>query len=453
MRKLIIIFFIVASLLYAQAQTENETIIIVGDSLIGKVENGISYREVIGNVVMTQGDVRVTCNRAIQNITNNNAELLGNVIATQDTITIVSEKGYYFGNDKYIYSDTLVTLEDGHVVLTADTGYYYFDLKKSIFNSDVQLVDSINILNSDRLTYYNDIQKAIAVGSVTIADDESTIYCDSLIHLREANISKAFKNVRIVNHKQKLKIFGNELLDRGEEKYTRIVGKPLLVKIDSTESGTEDTLFIRAEMFEAVEDSVRKLIATDSVRIIRGDLFSVNNYSVLYRDENKLVTFRRKKDKTSPILWYTNSQLIGDSISIYINNNKLDSIEIRKNSIILSKNEKYEFRFDQISGENINLYFGDDGLEKTEVEGDVLSIYYLYEDEEPNGVMKSSSNKAKMIFEKNAVVEVSMYQSVESEYHPENLVTGNELDFTLPSFIIYKNKPEKKNLLKGVNNE
>lgn len=442
MKNLFYIFLLVGSL--STAQVNNEIIRVVGDSLIGRVENGISYREVIGNVVMTQGNVRVTCDRTIQNITTNSAELIGNVVVTQDTILILSEKGYYFGNEKFIFSDTTVTLEDGHVVLTADSGYYFFDLKKAVFNSNVQLVDSVNILNADKLTYFNDTQRAIAIGNVDISDSTSTIFCDSLNHLRETNISHAFHNVKIINLGQQLTIYGNELFDEGENNYTRIEGDPLLIKVDSTDNGSVDTLFISADLFEVIEDSSQKLIATDSVKIIRGDLLSVNNYSILFRQENKLVTYKRKEDKDAPVLWYTNSQIVGDSMTIYINNNSLDSIEIRDNAHILSKNENYEFRFDQISGENIHLYFGSEGLEKTVVKTDVLSIYYLYDNQTPNGVMKASSNSAKMEFENNSIVVVSMYGSVESEYHPENLVTGKELDFTLPSFIIYKNKPKKE---------
>ncbi|MDA3860055.1 MAG: hypothetical protein PF445_02420 [Melioribacteraceae bacterium] len=447
MKKLILILFFGINFLVAQENTE--IIIVVGDSLIGRTENGISIREVIGNVVMTQGDVRVTCNKAIQNITNNNAELIGNVIVTQDTIKIISEKGYYFGNEKYMYSDTLLALDDGHVLLTADTGYYYFDLKKAIFNSNVQLVDSISVLNSNQLTYFNDIQKAIAVSNVSITDDETTIYCDSLIHFKEDQKSHAFNNVEIVNHSQRLVITGEELYDEGENNFTRIMGNPILTKIDTSESGVEDTLFIKAKIFEAVEDSSKRLYAIDSVQIIRGDLFSVNNYSLLFRDENRLMTKKRKGDKTSPVLWFTNSQLVGDSINIYIADSKLDSIQIRNYATILSKNENYEFRFDQISGDAIDLYFKDGGLNKTIVNGGVLSIYFMYEDEKPNGLMKSSSNTAKMEFEENAVISVSMYESVQSEFHPEILVEENELDFTIPTFIIHKNKPKKEDLIKG----
>ncbi|MBU0475470.1 MAG: LPS export ABC transporter periplasmic protein LptC [Bacteroidetes bacterium] len=445
MKKIFLIAFILTATLFAQ--DKSDIIRVIGESLIGKTENGISFREVIGNVVMTQGNVRVTCNKAIQNLTNNNAELIGNVVVMQDSITIHSEKGYYFGNEKYVYSNKHLTLEDGHVELTADSGYYYFDLKKSIFNSNVKLVDSVNILNSNKLTYFNDNQKVIAVGKVNISDEESSIFCDSLIHFREQKKSNAYNNVKIVNEKQQLTIIGEELVDEGMNNYTRITGNPLLTKIDTTESGKEDTLFIRAKVFEAKEDSVKTLLAIDSVKIIRGDLFSVNNYAILYRDENRLMTKKMKGDKNSPILWFTNSQLVGDSINIFLSNSKLDSIQIRNDATILSKNKNYEYRYEQISGDKINMYFRDGKLKLTNVDGGVLSIYFMYEKNEPNGLIKSSSNKAKMMFENNEVVNVSMYEAVQSEYHPEKLVKGNELDFTIPTFIIYKNKPMKAELI------
>jgi len=322
-------------------------------------------------------------------------------------------------------------------------------LEKSVFNSNVQLVDSINTLKSSTLTYFSEIQKAIAVGNVNISDKESIIFCDSLIHLRTIKKSNAFRNVRIVNKKQKLTIIGNELIDDGEINFTRIIGNPLLTKIDTTNEGKLDTLLIRAKAFESKEDSVKKLLAIDSVKIIRGELSSVNNYTVLYRDENRLMIKKIKNDKNSPVLWYTNSQLVGDSINIFLSNNKLDSIHIRNEATILSKNEKYNYRFDQISGDKINLYFSKGKLKLTDVKGEVLSIYFMFEKGEPNGLIKSSSSRAKMKFDDNAVVNVSMYESVQSEYHPENLIKGNELDFTIPSFIIYNNKPKKSVLIQG----
>jgi hypothetical protein len=141
--------------------------------------------------------------------------------------------------------------------------------------------------------------------------------------------------------------------------------------------------------------------------------------------------------------------MVGDTINIYLDKNQLEMIDIRGNATIISQNENYEYRFDQITGDKIELHFGENGLEETDVNNNVLSIYYMYEEGKPNGVLKSSSQRAKMFFENNAVVDVRLYESVESEYHPENLVEGKEKEFTLPTFIIYNNRPELKDLLKG----
>ncbi|MCK5086812.1 MAG: LPS export ABC transporter periplasmic protein LptC [Melioribacteraceae bacterium] len=442
------LFILLLSFTALQAQTDDDIIFIIGDSLKGKVINGESIREVMGNVIMTQDNIRITCNLAIQNITRNEAELIGNVVVTQDTITILTEKGYYFGNDKYTYSDTGVTLDDGHMVLIADEGYYYFNTKVAVFNQNVELIDTINNLSSDKLTYYNDLDKAVAVDDVTISSDKSTIYSDSLIHFRESNTTYAFKNITIENSENQMVITGEELIDEGELNYTKITGDPLLVKVDTSKSGQLDTLFIRSLMMESIEDSTNRLIATDSVIIIRGEFTSSNDISILYRDDDKIFTYKREDDLRSPVLWYTTSQLVGDSIDIYLDENQLDWIDIKKDALIISRKEGYDLRYDQISGDNIKLYFSNEGIEKTEVIGDVLSIYFIFEENEPNGLLKSSSNKAKMIFDDNKVIDVKLYGSIESEYHPENLIEGNELDFTLPSFFIYKFKPNKKDIYK-----
>lgn len=446
MRNKILILLFISSLLVAQHKSE--TIKVIGDSLLGRVESGQSIREVIGNVVMTQGEIKITCDRAIQNITMNNAELISNVVMTQDTVVILTERGFYFGEGRYTYSDTSISLEDGHVSLIADTGYYYFDIDKAIFYSNVQLVDSVNILNSDKLTYYNKTSKAVAVGNVEIVSEESAIYSDSLIHFRDIKHSEAFSNVAVTDSKNDLIITGDYLINDGEINYTKITGQPLLRKIDTTSAGNLDTLFISSVVMESVEDSIKRLIATDSVKIIRGDFYSIGSISILYRDENKILTYKRDNDNVPPVLWYETSQVVGDSLIIYLDKNQLEWIDIRNNATIISQNPKYEFRFDQISGEKIQLYFADQGLNRTNVIDNVLSIYFLYEEGKPNGLLKSSSQRAKMMFEDNAVIDVRLFQSVESEYHPENLVTEKEKEFTLPTFIIFENKPDLKDLLK-----
>ncbi len=428
------------------SQEESEVVTVIGDSLVGKYVNGESVREVIGHVKMNQGSIKITCNKAIQYLRRNEVELIGDVVITQDSVTILTDRGYYFGKDKISYSDTGVILNDGHSTLSAQNGYYYFDEKRAFFYENVMLEDSVTTLLSDKLTYLHEEDKAVAFGNVQIEDSTSTIYADSLIHYKDYNVSYAFNNIKITNKRNNIIITGNELIDLGDSNYTRITGLPVLTQIDTADDGNIDTLIISSLVMEAVEDSISRLIVTDSVKIVRGDFSSVNDQSIYYRSEDKILTYKINPESKPPVLWYENTQLLGDTVNIFLNDNKIEHIHITKNAFILSEDVDYEFRYDQISGKVIKMYFENNKLSKTVVNGNVLSIYYLYEDEGPNGLIKSSSENATIKFDKNRVADVRLYGTPASEYHPENLVVGKEKDFTLPSFIIYKNKPTKEGI-------
>lgn len=446
--KLIIILLSFICSFAANAQEDN-MIRVVGDSLFGKVVDGESIREVHGNVVMTQGNVRITCLKAIQYIAKNEAELIGNVVVVQDSVVIKTSSGYYYGNSKTAYSKSGVTLFDGHVNLESKNGFYYTEEKKAFFYDKVNLYDSTSTLWTDRLHYYNDDDKIIAAGNVKVKDTTSVIYADSLIHLRKDRISYAYKNVKVFDPQNKLGIIGEQLENFQKEKYSKVSGNPLMVKIDTTKTGELDTLFISSKIMESYSDSTDRLIASDSVKIVRGEFASINNYTIYYRANDNLHTFKRENDQKPPVLWNENSQLIGDTINILLEENRLKEMIINSNASIVSFNKNYNYKYDQISGKELKMFFGENGLERTEVFGNVLSIYYLYDEGEPNGLLKSSSENAFIYFIDNEVSDVKFYGNPASEYHPENLITGKEKDFTLPTFTIVENRPTKKSVLAG----
>jgi lipopolysaccharide export system protein LptA len=441
-----LIYFLLPVFLCCQEKGELTTII--GDSLMGKIINGESVREVIGNVILTQGNIKITCDRATQFLASNNAILEGNVVVTQDTLTIYTDKGYYNGNERIARSDVGVKLNDKKVILTATSGDYFFNENKAFFSGNVKLFDTLNTLTSDKLTYFKDEEKAIAVGNVAIQDTTNTILADSLVYFRRDKITYAENNVRIIDSQNNSVIYGSNLVDYGKKKYTLMTDFPLLIQIDTT-GGVKDSLIISSRIMESYNDSSKKFIATDSVRIVRGEFASKNNYSIFFRNEDKIVTMKRNPDESFPVLWYEITQLSGDSIHIYLTKNKLDSIQVFKNGFILSQNKTYTNRYDQISGDKIILYFDSLGINHTDVTGNVLSIYYTYENEDPNGLTKSSAQKAKIIFRDKKVDVVKLYGSPVSDYYPENLVEGNELNYTLPAFIIVKDRPTKEELLKN----
>jgi lipopolysaccharide export system protein LptA len=446
MKLLTFIFFLSVNL-FAQ----NELITIVGDSLKGMVINGESIREVSGNVVLTQGNVRITCNQAIQYLARNDAELIGNVIVTQDTLTIRTERGFYFGNLRKTTSSSDVKLDDKKVILTAKQGEYYFDEQRAFFKNDVKLYDTVSTLTSETLTYFRNEDKAIAVGQVKIVDLENTIYADSLEHYRNLQKSYAYNNVLIKNNTNNVIVFGNFLEDNRLTKYTLIDNGPILIQIDTVivkneddnEDITFDTLFISSEKMEVFRDEEEKFVASDSVKIIRELFSSLNDITYYFQDSSKIITYKKAEELKQPVIWYGYSQLTGDSITIYLVDNKINQLDVDGTSFMLTQNENFPERFDQSSGTATKIYFDNNKVTRVEYFDNVFSIYYMYDDNQPNGLIKANSKDAVIYFEDNEVSDVKLLGNPGTEYYPENLVEGREKNFLLPKFNLIQERPSK----------
>jgi lipopolysaccharide export system protein LptA len=440
------------------AQPEDETMTVIGDSLLGKVIDGESVREVIGNVVLTQGNVIVTCNRAIQYLAKNEAELIGNVIATQDSLTLNTEKGFYFGDLRKAKSISRITLDDTQVVLSADSGVYFFDESRAYFQSNVKLVDSVSVLTSDELTYFKKEDKTVAVNRVRVVDDRSELNADTLIHHRKSKITYADGNVVLKSFENNTTIFGRHLEDFAKKKYTIVSENPLLMQIDtvynsetdSADGYSIDTLLISCKFMEGFRDSSDSFKANDSVRICRGNFASVNDYTLFLRSKDMIITERMNEDASRPVLWYENSQLTGDSINIFLEENEIKLLEVFDNSFMLSQSKDYPERFDQTSSRNIKLHFETSKLLRAEFDEKVQSIYYLFEEDVPNGLSKSTAMSAVIVFDENEVSQVRLYGSPTSEFYPEEKVSGLERTFTLPKFVFNENRPLKNELLGGL---
>lgn len=437
---------------------QKEMIIVVGDSLIGKVVNGESVREVSGNVVLTQGNVKITCRKAIQYLARNDAELIGDVVATQDTLTIKTERGFYYGNLRKTSSNSGVTLDDKKVVLTAMQGEYFFDEDRAVFQTNVKLYDTASTLTSQKLTYLRNEDRAIATIDVKIIDSVNTIYADTVDHFRKKQITIASGNVVIKNNSNNTLVLGEHLEDYRESKYTIVDVFPMLVQIDTSKStdslGIEtirlDTLFIQCKIMEVYREPEQKFIATDSVRIIRDLFASKNDLTIYLKDDEKIITQKISDEHNQPVLWYDNSQLTGDSITIYIEDKKIRQLDVDGNAFMVTQNKNYLNRFDQSSASGIKMYFNDNKIQRAGFFGNVYSIYYLYEEEQPNGLMKANSLDAVILFEDNEVSEVKLYGNPGSEYYPEQQVVGNERTFQLSKFIFIQERPDKQKMYEQI---
>ena len=381
---------------------DNDVLIIRhADSLIGKRVDGENIRELIGNVVLEQRDMLVYCDRAIHYPARNSAFLEGNVRVVDDTVTLLADQGYYDGNTGILDGEGNLFLDDGVTQLTAHYGKYYLDEKIAEFWENV-----------------------------VVDDPAGVIYSDHLVHRREKAFSTATGNVRVVDRDRGTTVYGGMLEYDSESGYSKMTDTPILVHIDTTDTGQTDTLVVNSITMESVmDDTVRKFIATDDVEMNRADLAARGQRSVYFTETDELNL------TGSPIMWYQHNQITGDSIHVRLEEQRLRTLEVYERSFVISKSdERYPDRFNQLTGVDLTMWFEDDEIEKVEVRNQATSLYYLYEDMLPNGVNHVTGDRITLLFENGEIHELKIVGGIEGKYHPEILVRGREQTFNLPGF-------------------
>lgn len=222
-----------------------------------------------------------------------------------------------------------------------------------------------------------------------------------------------------------------------KEQYSRMTEQPVLVKYDTASTSARiDTLVVRSKAMEAYQDSSRKLIATDSVEIIRADLVSVCGLASFYTKGDSIML------RKAPIVWYQRTQVSGDSINVYLKKRKLDFVRVMGNSFSVAQSDSLrEDKFDQITGEEMKMHFGEKGLERMEVLNRAISVYHLYDDSTANGLNKTSGDRILMLWNNQKLNSIKIFGGVEGQYFPENLTTGKENDFAVAGFVWRDEKP------------
>lgn len=398
---------------------EKELIILKNaDVFIGKSVNGEDVREFTGNVHLVQGNVRVWCERAVQHLAKNEVELIGKVKVVRDTVTLTAKKGMYFGDSKKAVCEGGVRLETKHIVLLADFGTYFTEEKRAFFHTHVRVIDSTTTIFSDELTYFEKERKSVAV-----------------------------RAVKVVNAGNNVQLFGEYLEHFDDSRYSKITQQPRLMQIDTSSKGEIDTLAVKSVVMESYDDSTKKLIATDSVAMVRGPL-AVRCGWAKYFTKKEFIELRQQ-----PVVWYEDNQATGDSISLRLVHNKLQKAVIVGRAFALSRSDSaYAWRYNQLTGRKIEMHFADDKLREIMVDRNATSLYYLYDGKEPNGCNKTSGDAITMTFVNGKIDIIRIVKGIEGTYYPERMVSKREGSYNLDGFLLRDDRPSLKSIFPGLKN-
>jgi lipopolysaccharide export system protein LptA len=409
----LIFFLLFTTFLNGQSKEEKPIRLTHADSLVGKEIGGEAVREVIGNVEFVQDSVIVRCDRAVQHLSNNRADLYGNVTVIRDTVTLTAPRGMYDGAKRQSFGYDGVRMWNRRVLLSAKSGDYLVDKRIAHFRDSVKVVDSTTIVTGNELTYYEGEHKSVVVG-----------------------------DVKVVNTRDNSTMLGGWLEHLDDKKYSKMLQAPKFVQIDTSTTGKVDTLVIISRQMESFQDTTRRFVGTDSVQIVRGELSGRCQWGIYYPD-NDVVELRKE-----PVVWYEESQITGDSIRIEVKKRRLDRVLVYGNAFAASQSDSVHVnRFDQMTGQKMTLCFLNDKLERIDAVGTAVSLYFLYDRGEPNGMNRASGDSVLVFAQGGRAETVKVQGGTEGEYIPEKSLAGSESKYNLPGFIWRTDRPRlRRNL-------
>jgi hypothetical protein len=278
----------------------------------------------------------------------------------------------------------------------------------------VYVEDSTSILTSDELTYFRADRHSIATGAVTIRGRRSTVT-----------------------------ITGNRFEGFQDRRYGKMTDHPRFMQIDTTGEGVRDTLIVTSVEIESYQDSLERLIATDSVVITRTGLAAEAGSAVFFTGLDS-VELRR-----SPVIWYAertgqDNQVAGDSVFLKLRKRAVETAFVRGRAFAIARADSaFPNRFNQMSGQTIILHFARKAIERIDVMTTATSLYYLFDGASPNGINKTTGDRVTVAFVEGKIDKITAITGVEGQYVPERLVRGREREFDLPGFQ-YRNRPRAR---------
>lgn len=432
-----------------------------GDSIV--LNNTTGIMEVFGNVHINDADTVNTYAQYLKYVGNERQAYL------KKGVKLTDGKGTLFTDDlEYNVTTGIATYKNGGRVLNGSTtltsrsAIYYSDTKDVYFKENVQLKDPKYDIAADSLMYNTEFRTAHFIAPTAIQSESGNIFTRSGYYnlesgeavfydqsvLKDSVRSATGRSIAIDEKTGIVNIEGNgKVVDSAnqvillggqifiDQKKNTFLGtrKPVMIlyrdndstyiAADTLFSGvklrdtvitrkltTTDTLDINSEQTHKA-DSIRFFEAFHHVRIFNDSLQAVCD-SLYYSTEDSVFRLYQQ-----PLVWNGQSQISGDTMYLYTQNQKPDKLEVFFNSFVIQHPTRGIFN--QISGRTLNAFFTAGKLDVVHVQGNAESIYYPQnEDSAYTGMNRSSGERLHVYFENQQLHKVKFIQQVNGILYP-----------------------------------
>jgi DNA-dependent RNA polymerase auxiliary subunit epsilon len=359
-----------------------------------------------GNVHVVKGDVNLFCDSLYYNGNAKKAKLWSNVrvrdneyklltdtldYETQNSVGIyryggrierIQEKeiltskiGYIYTKSKNMFFSQNVSFQSAKLKVKTDTLQFKYDQSKALFfgptfistyNDSLQLESEIY---TEKGWFNTETEEATLEKNASIKNKETFISGNYIYSFPDKGLSKGKGNIYFKDSIQNLIFSGEDFYSNDSTNVFYLTDKALVRSINKT-----DTLYIHADSLFAFKDSLKEFERVKgyyNVKFFKADIQGVCDSLSYNKAQGKMELFKK------PIVWaQSKAELKGDFINVFFEGDSiLRNMNVLGNSTVLLEVDSGQY-YNQIGGKNINAFFVNNELVRTDVKGNACTVYF-----------------------------------------------------------------------------
>ncbi len=395
----------------------------------------------------------------------------GKVVNGKTTLT--SKEGVYYADTKDVYFKKNVHLVDPKYKIWTDSLLYNLNSDIATFIAPTHIVSKEGIIDTRNGTYNLKTGEAVFLDNPVIRDSSRSVTGKSVFFDDKKGIMVAEGNAKMVDSINQVTTIAGHIEVNTKENSFLAYKKPVMILHKDGDSTfiAADTLFSGLRRYDSLAKKQRTkidtlagktIIKTDSVvttTVNPGNNTDTLQQSVTVKSDtvNKavVINLNNKKDTAiryflafhhvrifndslqavsdslyygtedstfqlfgEPIVWNGESQVTGDTMYMYTENQKPKRLYVFYNGMIV--NQPAKGLYNQIAGRTINGYFKDGNIDFVRVKGSPAeSIYYPQDDDSAFvGMNRSTGDEIDIYFVNKELNKVKFVRAVEGVMYP-----------------------------------
>lgn len=357
---------------------------------------------------------------------------------TNDKTVLTSRDGVYYADTKDVYFKNNVHLKDPDRDIWTDSLLYNIKTNIATFIDQTRIDGKDgSVINTKSGTYNLGTGQAIFTDGASFKDSTRSGSARTIAYDKVNGILQMQGNAKLVDSVNRAIVFGGEVYANTKVNSFLASRKPVMILYRDGDSTyiAADTLFSGLRKYDSLErrvntftdtlkttlavnagndadSSIRYFLGFHNVRIFNDSLQAVSD-SLHYSTVDS--TFKLFGE---PVVWNAKSQVTGDTLYMYTENQKPKRLYVFNNGMIV--NQTTEGMFNQIAGRTLNGYFVDGNIDYVRVKGSPAeSIFYPQDDDSAYvGMNRSSGDVIDVYFVKKELNKVKFVNNVDGILYP-----------------------------------